>query len=627
MKSPLIEKLEEQLDQLPEEAKGTELEVDILLELAWEISLSNIERATDITEQGQALAEKLEYEKGIAFSLRNIGYLQSIGKTNLQEGLATLEDALKRVRALENEREAEAAIIDTIGYAYHQLGSYDRALENYLISLNIYQEIQNTRGEAWGMHNLARIYKVNGDISRSIEHDLKSLTLFREINYVTGISLILFTLGESFRSIGDMKKALQSHLESEELFATENMAFGLSRAQTAIAEIYSEMGKDDEALKYFQKAEKNNEVVPSKDVKSTTLASLGFFYLKRNQLSEAEQYLQDALKMMDGTDAKPALKRIHDGLYQVYKQQGKPEIALVNLEILMTLNEQIQREESQTRMEKMQIQMELEKAEQEAEIHRLRYIELAEMQASLIQSEKLALLGNLVAGIAHEVNNPIGVINSITDVSNRAIQKIHQEIEQFSSNEETPQTGKLEKTISILKRNNEATLEAGNRIVDLVGRLKNFVRLDEADLQLIDIHTCLDDTLALLCTQKPDRIQVKTQYTDIPKVRCYPSQLNQVFMTLLTNAMDAIEEDGKITVSTNVEDGNCLVRIEDTGKGIPEDKLNSLFEIGFGNKDQAVRMSVGLANVQNVVQKHDGKISVESTIGVGTTFYIKLPFK
>ena len=251
MKNPLIEKLEEQLEKLPEKAKGTEHEVDILLELAWEISLNDIDRAFSITEQGRALAEKLEYEKGIAFALRNIGYLQSIGQTNLQEGLATLEDALKRVRALENEREAEAAIIDTIGFAYHQLGSYDRALENYLVSLNINQDIHNVRGEAWGLHNLARIYKVNGDISRSIENDLKSLNLFREINYVTGISLILYTLGESFRSIGDMKKALQSHIESEQLFASEDMAFGLSRAQTAIAELYSEMGEEDKALEYF----------------------------------------------------------------------------------------------------------------------------------------------------------------------------------------------------------------------------------------------------------------------------------------------------------------------------------------------------------------------------------------
>lgn len=627
MKNPIIEKLEKQLKKLPEKEKNTELEVDILLELAWEVSLNDIERAFSMTEQGQAIAEKLEYEKGIAFALRNIGYLQSIGKTNLQEGLATLEEALKRVRALESEREAEAAILDTIGFAYHQLGSYDRALENYLISLDINREIQNVRGEAWGLHNLARIYKVNGDISRSIENDLKSLTLFREIKYATGISLILYTLGESFRSIGDIKKALQSHLESEELFASENMAFGLSRAQTAIAELYSEMGDDEKALKYFQKAEKNNEVVPSKDVKSATLISLGLFYLKRDQLTKAEHFFHESMKLMEDTDAKPVLKRIHDGLYQVYKKQGKPELALENLESLMTLNEQIQREESQTRLEKMQIQMELERAEKEAEIHRLRYIELAEMQASLIQSEKLALLGNLVAGIAHEVNNPIGVINSITDVSNRAIQKIHQEIEQFSSKEKPPQTDKLEKTIGILRRNNEATLEAGNRIVDLVGRLKNFVRLDEADLQLIDIHTCLDDTLALLCTQKPDRIMLETKYSDIPKIRCYPSQLNQVFMTLLTNAMDAIEGDGKITVSSNVEDGNCLVVIEDTGKGIPEEKLSSLFEIGFGSKDQAVRMSVGLANVQNVVQKHDGTIAVESTIDVGTTFHIRLPFK
>ncbi|MGH1366411.1 MAG: tetratricopeptide repeat protein [Calditrichia bacterium] len=625
MQTPQIKQLEEQLSELDSSLHNTTAHVDILLDLAWETGLNNIPRATELTQQGRALSEKLNYEKGLAFSLRNEGYLQSVGKTDLKEGINTLEEALARVRDLNNERKAEADVIDAMGYAFHQLGSYDRALESYLSALEINREIKNTRGEAWGMHNLAAIYRVNKDAARAIEHDLKALTLFRKIDYSVGESLILFTLGQSFRKIGDHDKALQCYLESETLFAELDLAIGLSRTQTAIAELYSEMSDAAQAKTYYQKANKNNDRLENKDAIGSTLISQGDFFLSHSEPQKAINYFNNALIVMEGTDAKPTLRRIHEGLYKCYKKLEDANLALSHLEKLQELKEQIYSEESQTRLEKMQIQMDLEKAEKETEIHRLRYIELAEMQASLIQSEKLALLGNLVAGIAHEVNNPIGVINSITDVSNRAINRIEQEVETILSTETTQPTKKLERTIDILKRNNTATLEAGSRIIDLVGRLKNFVRLDEADLQRIDIHSCLNDTIELLKTQMPEHITIETQYAEIPKLQGYPSQLNQVFMTLLTNAIDAIEDSGSVTISTRVEKEHCIILLADSGKGIPQDKLDTLFDIGFGNNNHTVRMSVGLANVKNVVEKHQGNISVSSVLGEGTTFRIELP--
>jgi len=157
--------------------------------------------------------------------------------------------------------------------------------------------------------------------------------------------------------------------------------------------------------------------------------------------------------------------------------------------------------------------------------------------------------------------------------------------------------------------------------------LKNFARLDEAEFQKADIHDGIDSTLTLVQHELKNKIEVVKEYGNIPRIFCYPNQLNQMFMNLFVNAAKAIEDNGTIKIETFADDTNVYVKISDTGKGIPPENLAKLFDPGFTTKSSRVGMDLGLSISYNIIQKHKGDITVESELGKGTEFTIILPIE
>ncbi len=242
--------------------------------------------------------------------------------------------------------------------------------------------------------------------------------------------------------------------------------------------------------------------------------------------------------------------------------------------------------------------------------------ELRETQEQLLLKEKMASLGDLVAGVAHEINNPIGAVNASADVVSRCVDKIELEANKSQG---------LQKTTKILKESIGVILTAGNRIAAIVKSLRNFARLDESEYQKTDIHEGIESSLILMENEFQNRISVVKDYHDIPEIGCYPGQLNQVFLNLLKNAANAIDGSGRIGIKTAKENGHVRVEISDTGKGIPRKKLDKIFDFGFSTGDSRVKMSSGLSTAYNIIQKHHGEIKVDSEVGKGTTFSIVLP--
>jgi len=251
--------------------------------------------------------------------------------------------------------------------------------------------------------------------------------------------------------------------------------------------------------------------------------------------------------------------------------------------------------------------------------------QLRASQEQLVMREKMAGLGNLVAGVAHEINNPIGTVKSSTDVSHRCVEKIEIVLEKSGSLEEIRNNPNLPKTFKILKDNINITLIAGERVATIVKSLKNFARLDESDYQKADIHEGIDSSLTLLENELRGRVQVAKSYGSLPKIGCYPGQLNQAFMNLLRNASQAIEKRGIIDIQTERENGNIVIKFSDTGRGIPKEKLKNIFNFSFSAGGERIKMSSGLSTTYNIVQKHKGDMMVESEIGKGTTVKIILP--
>lgn len=233
--------------------------------------------------------------------------------------------------------------------------------------------------------------------------------------------------------------------------------------------------------------------------------------------------------------------------------------------------------------------------------------ELKETQVQLINSEKMASLGQLVAGVAHEINTPVASIKS----NNAIIRKI---IQKLDKNE----------LLDTLEEINNLDAEAINRINNIVVSLKKFVRLDEAELQEADINSEIDLTLDLIRHETKKRIQIVKNYGNLPPVKCYPNMLNQVFTNILVNACQAIEGEGTIDITTFAQDDSIKIKIKDDGIGIPPDKLDKIFTAGFTTKGVGVGTGLGLAICAKIIEKYQGEIIVNSEVGKGTCFTITI---
>lgn len=234
--------------------------------------------------------------------------------------------------------------------------------------------------------------------------------------------------------------------------------------------------------------------------------------------------------------------------------------------------------------------------------------ELQDTQLKLINSEKMASLGQLVAGVAHEINTPIASIKS----NNEIMKKLISQIEDVD-------------TRDLLKEINDIDTEAIARINRLVVSLRKFVRLDEAELQEADINHEIDLTLDLIRHETKNRIKIVKNYGKIPPIKCYPNMLNQVFMNILVNASHAIENEGIITIDTDFKNNNLIVKIKDNGCGIKEPE--KIFFAGYTTKGVGVGTGLGLAISQKIIEKHEGKIEVKTKINEGSEFIITIPSK
>ena len=248
-------------------------------------------------------------------------------------------------------------------------------------------------------------------------------------------------------------------------------------------------------------------------------------------------------------------------------------------------------------------------------------------QSQLTQSEKMASLGNLAAGVAHEINNPVGAVSSAADTSHRSIARIIKSLEKVRSLEEIRGDKKFQETLNILKSNNDVIMRAGERITKIVQGLRNFARLEEADFQEADIHEELESTLALLRLEIKDRIKIVKEFGEIPKIQCHPNQLNQVFMNILVNASQAIRERGTITIRTSKKDDRIIVSISDDGEGIKEENLKRIYDPGFTTRGVGVGTGLGLSISYRIIKNHGGEIQAKSKVGRGSEFAITLPIK
>ena len=286
------------------------------------------------------------------------------------------------------------------------------------------------------------------------------------------------------------------------------------------------------------------------------------------------------------------------------------------------------------------------------------YQELQQAQAELVSSARMATLGNLIRGVAHEINTPLGALASNHDVADRALKRLQVILEdEVVEEDELDEVRRIVRAVDGVQATSSMAVD---RMKKLVRDLRTFGRPDRSEIDRVDLNEILESALDLLQHELSERITVQKELSTLPRVECYPHKLSQVFMNLLLNAIQAMPEGGEITVVTEVADPGStesagkvdgarreaaeaedapeggpgkrvarpvVIRIRDTGVGIPRENLERIFEPGFSTKGARVGMGLGLIISAQIMEEHGGRISVESEVGGGTEFTLALPLR
>lgn len=270
---------------------------------------------------------------------------------------------------------------------------------------------------------------------------------------------------------------------------------------------------------------------------------------------------------------------------------------------------------------------------------------LKQAQGQLVEAEKMASLGQLTAGIAHEINNPINFVTSNINPLNRDIKML---LEAFGVIEDVglSQASQADKQKKIKEYKEELDFDylateikhlikgisdGANRTAEIVKGLRIFSRLDEDDLKMADMNEGLDSTLVIINNQLNNKIKVIKQYSNLPPIECYPGKLNQVFLNIISNAIFAVQKKfgesigGEIIINTNHDENNVYIKITDNGVGMDSKTQKKVFEPFFTTKDVGEGTGLGMSIAYNTIKRHNGQIKINSTLNEGTEFILQLP--
>ena len=265
--------------------------------------------------------------------------------------------------------------------------------------------------------------------------------------------------------------------------------------------------------------------------------------------------------------------------------------------------------------------------------------ELAQAQLQVLQSEKMASLGQLAAGIAHEVNNPVGFVSSNLGTLKKYSQNIekfyHELRKSFSQNgncrkallllDNIVRNLKIDYILSDMSSVIDESLEGTARVKRIVQDLKDFSHIDTKKLVSFNLNEGIESTLNILRNELKHKAKLKKELGDIPPFVCFPQQINQVIMNLVMNGIQAIDHFGLITIRTFEDNNGIALQISDNGCGIPKEIINRIFDPFFTTKDVGQGTGLGLHIVYGIVSRHGGSIKIDSSQGVGTTITVNLP--
>jgi len=655
-------------------------------------SLDNYSKAMKLLTQSIAIKKEINDKEGVAKDLNNMGVIYS--------SLEDLSNALKyhlqshEIKMELGNRKMIATSYHNLGGIYRDLGDLNKALEYMHKSLQIDEELENKRGIAVTLNNIASLYMTQNNVTIAMEYATKSLEMRRKLKDKFGVATSTKLLAKLYSRQGDHSRAIENLEEALVAFEEAGNKSWVSSTLSDIATMKSEMGEHEEALKYYQRACKVFEEINSIASLSGCLVSMATIHFLQNNYTKAEMLANRGLNLARESGYPDKIAYASKLLTQLYNKKGDWKKAFEMQTIHQTMKDSIKSEENLRALLKNQYKYKYEKEAvadsvayvqskkvQEAKLdkariqlwavigglllligfsslmyHRFRIAkrqkliienqkieiestleQLVATQEHLIHTEKMASLGQVTAGIAHEINNPLNYICQSTSALERDLTDLQRIIakykeafiegkctaEEVLAFEQEVDYEFIQKALTQeINTINEGTKMAST----IVKSLWQFLQVDREEMRSEDIHMAIGSILKLLNTRMNGSIKVVKNYDEsIGKINCHIGQLSQVFMNLLVNAIYAMEGEGEINITTNVVENDLMISIKDNGPGMPEGTRSKIFEPFFTTKESGKGTGLGLFISHGIIKNHSGTIEVKSELGKGTEFVIGIP--
>ncbi len=541
-------------------------------------------------------------------------------------------DALKLSRKIKN-RQSEAASLGYIGFTYVELGEYRQGLQHLFQSSSINLQLSNKTRYTFDLSNIGNAYDLLNMTDSALYYQLKATASYTGLKHGPLKSLILTRLGNVYGHKGQTDSAMAIYHRALVNCFLVNDKVNPSKIQSKIASIYSGQAKYDSGIRYARLAYVNGNLSNQRFAVMESSLLLSYLHRRMNNPDSALFYQDRAIAMKDSLYGPIKFRQLQllmldeqqrqqqtEQEQQQYRNRIKYIILFIVLGVFLLLSFLLFRN---NRLQK--------KAKTKVEAA---YTELKETQQQLIQREKMASLGELTAGIAHEIQNPLNFVNNFAEVSTELVDEMNTELDKGNSED-----AKLK--AQDLKQNLEKINHHGKRAGDIVKGMLQHSRSSSATKESTDINKLADEYLRLAyhglrAKDKSFNATMKTDFDEtIGNINIIPQDIGRVILNLITNAFYAVSTkasasvDGgyepTVSVSTKKVGDKVLISVRDNGNGIPQKVLDKIFQPFFTTKPTGQGTGLGLSISYDIVKAHSGELKVETKEGEGSTFIIQIP--
>jgi len=595
-----------------EHQEKQQAEVDALIQRAWSIRNTDTRQALELSETAYRLSSELKYKKGLAHSLQLISKCH-FWLSNYEVGLVKQQEAFRLFEDIDDIPNM-ARMLYEIGVAYGRLDDHSNALDCHFRSLNLFEQIDDLQGQAMALSGIGLVHENMGDYEKALGCFDATLGILKELDDQESLADALNNVGRIlYEHLKNYKEALVYLFKSLEIYKAVTDKRGQAETLYLIGEEHRRLGEMDKAQTYLQQGLRFSQDVGEKYTEAKIRISLGRLYLVQHQKKEALQHLTEALNLAKHIKSKRLAFQTHKVLSETYKELGQLDKALDHYEQFHTIKEAVFNEETNEKLRNLQVRHQIENAQKEAEIYRLKNVELAEALAHLerLNHEKSEILG--IA--AHDLKNPLSAIRG-------TVTFIRDSLNMLSSEEIFDLLSAVEKS--------------ANRMFALIKNLLDVNALESGEMkikaELFDLRTAIRYTIKgysriaeakQICFHEEYSVEKPTVYADF-------NATGQVLDNLISNALKYTPPGRNVFIRLWEKEESIILAIKDEGLGLTESDKEKLFgkfaRLSAKPTGGEHSTGLGLSIVKKLIELMDGHVWAESPgKNQGSTFFIELP--